>query len=1514
MADFASLLRDLSTLTQEEGSLAFRLLIEVARKRTRLIFSFLSLQSSGASDKKKEDAAKMKDGMAISVESMDPSDQHATTLLVYLVRTGFEVLEAGVGMVEGREMRRLVDKMWREEQGEGGRVATFRVQLGFESETMALLQVVSDRIRKRSVAPDADIVELRFEAASPEVGPIALDPDLASYFPRLKRLFVTMGLRGAVVRDVRRPLTFSEDLLEQEPDFLAMADSCVARIENHEGKKTVLRISEGKDGYSLHRCNMQVINWRVLEGLDDVEEVQFATKVVPGHAVFDLPNLKRVTGEADWSEWRETFAKCPSLLEALSSAVIDTALVPLRAMAEVVYFVGGAQLEEDDEGMLSLEAEAVSVQRPGVFLTRFFESLQQSGWAKRLRAFRLVGENQHPQELPPVTLMRQFTQLTRLEISNRGVPRSLLSSGYSLTCFHNMAARTFFAYCCPMVPYLEKMATSSGYVAPLTSVKGWHVVGDASPIQLEYAMSSAADDMYFDWVEELVITSRAPVDFILPRNLGRLRNLKRISFTGVVKVFVPRYELRRPCPPNVPEFPGGDADSARVRILNALTGAELARVMALLPASQSGMGQYRLDHGPKLTVLERSGAEDDFYYFLAYYARMLPPFCEIVYAGNSMVAKLPETLMCQENVLELTGRISAVAVQDMKAAKVDKDGRATISGFVLMYGLCLKFWVSVEKRGELQKRTDDVVTLWGPHAKRAFCFPFCFKHGVSITPEKKNYQWWAKAIATLGYYFQTFQTEPDDTKNNWDIFVRQLELTKSMAGGWAFRAEAISMLQVMYRYLPPEKARFVDKEVVAAYKPPVIDKSAGMTEAKTMAAKAADEVLKNVKHRAMMEQIKVHANFAVKELKESKKEIEKGKEADKARKEEEGRLNQAAKKEKKRLRKLEKEAQAEKTKKEAEEAQRREDEARQEQRKQEEEAKLQEQAANLAKQQQMQQAQMQQAQARKADAEERLEQCAVCKQTLGKDKYTAKMWRSKEDKKCKDCTKAEEDAAEAARLREEAERKKDEEAKAERRRKNKEESEKAMEAARLAKEEQEKQREEEVKQLLDKQRREAEEKKAEADRKKAEETREKEAKAAEKREREAAAKEKKKMEKKEADDLAAAEKEAAQKKAAKEADPMRTAAAVAAAAEAEELEQSRQTKERSKQRLLEILQEVKLEVYAKVFADKGITTVKAFSVMTEAEFEQLGVKKFHQKKLLDVQRSIKALRLDEERQRFCAEDSMPDQLKGIVEDYGAAASQHVRPTMEDEHVALRFSQMMSFFAVYDGHGGRQVAAFLKDNLHLYLRNLVPSTVKRDGTSAGTVAAMETALKEAIQLADTDVAEKVEGSMGCGATVGVVVIRSGKGHRMVHVANCGDVRAVLCRGSQAMRLSVDHKADADAERIRIEAAGGHVIGKRVQGVLAVARAVGDHALKKFVISEPYISSTMLEERDTHLILACDGLWDVMSDQDACDMIRDMPEDTPCLTIAKQLIVKATALRSTDNISVIVLRLPKDPKPQ
>ena len=98
-------------------------------------------------------------------------------------------------------------------------------------------------------------------------------------------------------------------------------------------------------------------------------------------------------------------------------------------------------------------------------------------------------------------------------------------------------------------------------------------------------------------------------------------------------------------------------------------------------------------------------------------------------------------------------------------------------------------------------------------------------------------------------------------------------------------------------------------------------------------------------------------------------------------------------------------------------------------------------------------------------------------------------------------------------------------------------------------------------------------------------------------------------------------------------------------------------------------------------------------------------------------------------------------------------------------------------------------------------------------------------------------------------------------RVLYSANAGDARGVLCRAGKAVRLTYDHKGSDKQEAKRITDAGGFVMSGRVNGVLAVTRALGDSSMKEFVVGAPYTTETELCEEDEFLILACDGVRDL-----------------------------------------------------
>lgn len=203
----------------------------------------------------------------------------------------------------------------------------------------------------------------------------------------------------------------------------------------------------------------------------------------------------------------------------------------------------------------------------------------------------------------------------------------------------------------------------------------------------------------------------------------------------------------------------------------------------------------------------------------------------------------------------------------------------------------------------------------------------------------------------------------------------------------------------------------------------------------------------------------------------------------------------------------------------------------------------------------------------------------------------------------------------------------------------------------------------------------------------------------------------------------------------------------------------------------------------------------------------------------------------------------------------------------------------------------------------------------DASSSSNVAhLLEDALKEAFLKTDEQFSSE-SGSALVGSTAVVALV----GSRKIWVANCGDSRAVLCRRGKALQVTDDHKPEREDEAERVEKAGGQVLywnGHRVMGVLAMSRAIGDHCLRPYVIPDPEITVFSRTEDDELLLLASDGLWDVMNNQEASDLANRCLQRArergasgkAAARIAAAVLTRAAVDRgSRDNVTVVIVDL-------
>eukprot|EP01065_Artemidia_motanka_P014504 TRINITY_DN18421_c5_g1_i1.p1 TRINITY_DN18421_c5_g1~~TRINITY_DN18421_c5_g1_i1.p1 ORF type:complete len:298 (+),score=72.25 TRINITY_DN18421_c5_g1_i1:136-1029(+) len=221
---------------------------------------------------------------------------------------------------------------------------------------------------------------------------------------------------------------------------------------------------------------------------------------------------------------------------------------------------------------------------------------------------------------------------------------------------------------------------------------------------------------------------------------------------------------------------------------------------------------------------------------------------------------------------------------------------------------------------------------------------------------------------------------------------------------------------------------------------------------------------------------------------------------------------------------------------------------------------------------------------------------------------------------------------------------------------------------------------------------------------------------------------------------------------------------------------------------------------------------------------------------------------------------------------GASGMQGWRRGMEDAHTtALSLSPEApecAFYAVYDGHCGQNIARYCGEHVH---RRVVrsPHFVQKE---------YQQAMVEGFLGTDEDLMASELKNDGSGCTA-VACLVTGDGQ--IICANAGDSRCVLCRGGKAVAMSSDHKPTLESELRRIQKAGSFVTQGRVNGNLALSRAIGDFDFKQnksiaaedqAISAKPDVVTKQLQKEDEFVVLACDGIWDVMSNEDVIEFVR------------------------------------------
>ncbi|KAK1150807.1 protein phosphatase 1B-like [Acipenser oxyrinchus oxyrinchus] len=267
--------------------------------------------------------------------------------------------------------------------------------------------------------------------------------------------------------------------------------------------------------------------------------------------------------------------------------------------------------------------------------------------------------------------------------------------------------------------------------------------------------------------------------------------------------------------------------------------------------------------------------------------------------------------------------------------------------------------------------------------------------------------------------------------------------------------------------------------------------------------------------------------------------------------------------------------------------------------------------------------------------------------------------------------------------------------------------------------------------------------------------------------------------------------------------------------------------------------------------------------------------------------------------------------------YALASMQGWRAHMEDAQscVAELPGELSDwcFFAVYDGHAGSKVAQYCS-------HHLLEHILKLEEEARGDPETVKESIREGFLTIDSYMHRltRYRGWDNSGSTAVAVMLSPGH----IYFINCGDSRAILCRNGEVCFYTEDHKPFNPRERERIQNAGGTVTLQRVNGSLAVSRALGDFDFKEvewrppteqLVSPEPEVYEVARSPGDEFLVLACDGVWDIISNEGLCAFVTNRLQVCSDLKeVCSQIIDTCLYKGSQDNMSITLICFPGAPQ--
>lgn len=293
-----------------------------------------------------------------------------------------------------------------------------------------------------------------------------------------------------------------------------------------------------------------------------------------------------------------------------------------------------------------------------------------------------------------------------------------------------------------------------------------------------------------------------------------------------------------------------------------------------------------------------------------------------------------------------------------------------------------------------------------------------------------------------------------------------------------------------------------------------------------------------------------------------------------------------------------------------------------------------------------------------------------------------------------------------------------------------------------------------------------------------------------------------------------------------------------------------------------------------------------------------------------------------------------------------------RRTMEDAHlVALNVGpdHDTHIFGVFDGHGGREVAVYAKNHFtKIFLNNkayllgniktaLVETFIQID-KEIQTIPGMKELTQEHKKFIDEfslngpkeeyaleydpkkGYIDNIAFNIGC--TANVLIMHKNK----CYFANAGDSRSIILRKGESIVMSTDHKPDLPNEYERIRKCGGTIEQGRVNGMLNLSRSLGDtefkqkknvHPKEQIISCVPDVLYEDLQKADDFVVIACDGIWECMNNEQVSDYIYDKIRNNSSITLQqivddmfeKNVAKSIECENGCDNMTCIIIQFKK-----